>query len=115
MAKKKISKSMQKKIGKERISILFSKAEEVYNQDPLLSNRYVTLARKISMKLRMRIAPEYKKKFCKHCYSFLMPGKNSRIRINSGKVIILCKECNKFMRIPLLKRITNSKQNIKKE
>lgn len=106
MAKSKISKSIQKKIAKERISILFAQAAKMYHKDPLLSNRYVTLARKISMKLRMRIAPEYKKQFCKHCYSFLMPGKNSRTRINSGKVIILCLECNKFMRTPLKKQKT---------
>ncbi len=90
-----------KKIAEERIKKLFQQAEEVFSSDKSLANRYVTLARKISMKTKTRIPTSLKRKFCKHCYKFLMPGVNSRTRIRGGKVIISCLGCKKFMRIPL--------------
>lgn len=90
-----------KKIAEGRIRTLFQQAEEVFSSDKSLANRYVTLARKIAMKTKLRIHPELKGKFCKHCYKFLQPGVNSRIRTRAGKVIISCLECKKFRRIML--------------
>ncbi|MBT3814636.1 ribonuclease P [Candidatus Woesearchaeota archaeon] len=99
MAKPVIPKSKQKEIAKERVKILFQQAEEVFSKNKSLANRYVTLARKISMKVKIRIPLELKRKFCKHCYKFMMPGVNSRVRTRDGKVIISCLECKKFTRI----------------
>jgi len=99
MARPIISKKKQKEIAKERINILFGQAELIFSKNKSLANRYVTLARKLAMKVKIRISKENKRKFCKHCYKFLMPGKNSRIRTRNGKVIISCFECKKFTRI----------------
>jgi ribonuclease P protein subunit RPR2 len=104
MAKPVISKSKQKDIAKERVIILFQQAEEVFSKNRSLANRYVTLARKIAMKVKIRIPLELKRKFCKHCYKFLMPGVNYRVRTRDGKVIISCLECKKFTRIPVRKK-----------
>ena len=104
MAKPVMSKTQQKEIAHERVKILFQKAGEVFSKDKSLSNRYVTLARKIAMKVKIRIPLELKRKFCKHCYKYLMPGVNSRIRTRDGKVIISCLECKKFTRIPVGKK-----------
>tara|TARA_Y100000310_G_scaffold342813_1_gene447581 strand:+ start:682 stop:993 length:312 start_codon:yes stop_codon:yes gene_type:complete len=101
MSKPNIPKAKQKEIAKERIKILFQQAEKSFKKNPSLSDRYVTLARKIAMKLKVGIPQELKRKFCKHCYKFLMPSVNSRNRIRDGKVIISCLECKKFTRIPL--------------
>lgn len=104
MAKPAISKTKQKEIAKERIHKLFSQAEEVFSKNKSLANRYVTLARKVAMKVKLRMPLELKRKFCKHCYKFMMPGVNSRVRTRDGKVIISCLECKKFTRIPVKKR-----------
>ena len=101
MARVAISKRKQKEIAKDRIKILFKQAELRFKDNKGLSNRYVTLARKLAMKVKIRMPQEYKRKFCKNCYKFLMPGKNSRIRTRDGKVIITCFECKKFTRIPV--------------
>lgn len=101
MARPTVSKKQQKEIAKERIKTLFKQAQEVFSKDKGLANRYVTLARKVAMKVRIRIPKELKRKYCKHCYKFLMPGKNSRVRTRDGKVIISCLECKKFMRIEI--------------
>lgn len=102
MAKKPvISKSKQKEIALERIANLFNKAKAIFSENKSLANRYVTLARKLQMKVKVRMPKEFKRMFCKHCYKFLMPGQNSRIRTRNNKVTISCLECKKFTRIPL--------------
>ncbi len=86
--------------AKERIQELFKQADEVFDEDPKLADRYVELARKISMKIKVRIPSNLKRKFCKHCYCFLKPGKNCRVRTHEGKVVYYCQKCKKFMRFP---------------
>lgn len=93
-------KEEQKKIAKDRIIILFKQAEKMFNKDKNLSNRYIHLAREISMKYKVKIPKELKRRFCKHCYSYLMPGKNLRVRNRDGKIVYSCMECKKFMRFP---------------
>ena len=85
----------------ERVQVLFKQAQEVFSRNKNLANRYVVLARKIAMKVKMRMPRDIKHRYCKHCYSFLVPGVNARIRTRQGKVVISCFECKKFMRIPL--------------
>lgn len=82
----------------ERILFFFSKAKEVFPEDPSLANRYVSLARKYSMKYKIRLSRELKRQFCKHCYKLLVPGKTVRIRTHRGKVVYFCMNCKNFMR-----------------
>ena len=82
-----------------RIEQLFQEAQQIFSEDKALANRYVSLARKIAMKVKLKIPLKCKRKFCKHCYSYLRPGINSRVRTNRGKVTISCFECKKFTRI----------------
>jgi ribonuclease P protein subunit RPR2 len=101
MSKPLLSKQEQKKIALERIHRLFKEAESAFPETPSLANRYVTLARNLSMKAKVKIPTEFKRRFCKHCHAYLVPGKNSRTRTREGKVVISCLECKNFMRIPL--------------
>jgi ribonuclease P protein subunit RPR2 len=64
----------------------------------------VALARKISMRHRVRIDRYQKRQFCRHCYRFLVLGKTARVRIARGKVIMTCLSCRRQMRIPVGKR-----------
>ena len=103
MKKKRVYKSKPKgqvNIAKERISELFKQAGDVFDEDPKLANRYVELARKISMKIKVKIPASLKRKFCKHCYCYLAPGKNCRVRTHEGKVVYYCQQCKKYMRFP---------------
>ena len=104
MARKPIPKKQQKQIAQERIQTLFQEAEKAYSTNKALSNRYVILARKIAMKVKTQIPRELKRKFCKHCYKFLFPGKNCRIRTREGKLVIYCLECKKYTRVLLKKK-----------
>ncbi|MBT4321796.1 ribonuclease P [Candidatus Woesearchaeota archaeon] len=93
-----------KEIARERIKKLFSEADEVFSKDKKLANRYINLARKIAMKFNLRMPRGYKRKFCKHCYSYLKPGKNLRVRTKGKNVVYYCLECKKFMKFPLSKK-----------
>lgn len=97
-------KKKEKEIARERIKELFKQAEKVFPKSKARANRYIELARKIAMKVNIRIPKVLKRKFCKHCYSYLKPGTNARIRTRDGKVIIYCQECKKYTRIPYKKK-----------
>jgi ribonuclease P protein subunit RPR2 len=100
---KRIGKKVLVTIARQRIAILFVQAERVFATNPQRANRYVELARKIAMKANASLDKKYKRKFCSHCYSFLQPGVNSRVRTRDGKVIVYCKGCKKYTRYLLKK------------
>lgn len=103
MVKKKKDKKNQKKIAKKRIEKLFLLAEKNSLKKRYdLADRYVKIARKIQMRYQIRMPKKLKRKFCKHCYRILIPGKTSRVRIQNGKIITYCYHCRKYQRIPLL-------------
>lgn len=103
------------KIAKERIETLFKEAKDIYKSDKSSANRYVELARKIGMKYKVNIPSNFKRKFCKHCYIYLVPGDNCRVRTVRGNVVYYCLDCKNYMKIgynPQKKKIT-SKNNDK--
>jgi ribonuclease P protein subunit RPR2 len=114
MAIKKSDKKQNKLIAKNRIIKLFLLAhKKALYGDINLANRYVHLARKISMRYLVKIPNEFKRRFCKHCYSYLLPDINSRIRVHRGKIIIFCNNCNKYTRIPIKKSTNRTSARLK--
>ena len=99
-------KEKQKKIAEERIKILFSEAKDIFPTNPKRANRYVEMARKVAMKVNLEMTKLQKRQFCKHCYSYLRSGVNATSRTRDAKLIIYCKECKKYTRIPLTKKST---------
>jgi ribonuclease P protein subunit RPR2 len=98
----KLKKKTQKIIALRRINQLFFLAEKkALCNDFILADRYVDLARRISMRYLVPIPKEFKRSFCKYCYCYLLPDKNCRIRIKKGKIVVFCLNCSKFMRFPL--------------
>ena len=93
----------QKYIARERIKHLIILAQKVFSKHPKWADHYIELARRIAMKARVRIPPDLKKKFCKHCYKFLQAGTNCRVRTKNNKVVYYCFNCKKYMRFPFLK------------
>ena len=91
-------KNQAKDIALERIRDLFNQADKTKKQE--LANRYVSLARKISSRLKVRIPSDLKRRFCKHCGSHLRVGTTLRIRLNKGKKTYFCTFCGKITRIP---------------
>jgi ribonuclease P protein subunit RPR2 len=102
MQTKRAYKPKPKKVinaARERINELFKQAE--LSGSKKYANRYVEIARKISMKNKVKMPSELKKRFCKHCKSYLRHGRNVRVRINEKGTIYTCLECKKQMRFPI--------------
>jgi ribonuclease P protein subunit RPR2 len=89
---------LTKSIAKERIEVLFGRAQESFHEHPERSNRYVALARRIAMRQRVRIDHGFRRQYCHHCYAFLVPGQNMRVRVHRGNVVVTCGICNEKMR-----------------
>ncbi len=88
------NKKIAGKIAKERINMLLELAQRRMTEgEEELAKRYVDLALLISKKYNVRIPRNLKYRICKKCHSFLIPGKNARVRLKRGKVVITCLKC----------------------
>ncbi len=88
-----MKKNKKKQIALQRVSNLIDTA--LYTQD-FFSDDHILSAKKIIEKYKIKIPFEYKLLFCKNCKKFIVPGKNSRIRIGRSKIKALritCKLC----------------------
>ncbi|RLI07699.1 ribonuclease P [Candidatus Bathyarchaeota archaeon] len=96
-----------REIALERIRILFRLADEVFHQNPERAQRYVDLARRIAMRVRIHLPRDLRRRICRRCKGFLVPGVNCRVRIRQRRephVAITCLRCGAIMRIPLRRR-----------
>lgn len=96
--KERSKNSLTKTVARERIRLLFLQARDAFREHPERSNRYVTLARRIAMRQRVRIDREFRRQYCHHCSAFLVPGQNMRVRVHRGNVVVTCGLCNRKMR-----------------
>ncbi len=94
-------KREMRKIARERIEILLSRAEK--ERDSVLAKRYVDLALRIAKKYRVRIPKRWKRRFCKKCHAFWHPGENLLVRLVKKPhphVLYICLECGRKYRFP---------------
>ena len=91
----------RKRIARRRINHLFEMAEKMALEGRLeLATRYVDIARRIGMKYLVRIPWQYKRRFCKECHSYLLPGENCTVRIKKKTLIISFHVCGHVTRVP---------------
>ena len=111
--RRKKTKDTSKRIAEERIVLLLDSAEQNFKTHPDRTQRYVSLARLIGMRYRVRLTRDQKRKFCKHCYQYLVPGNNCRVRIKGGVVLRTCFVCGKQSRYPYYKSADAANSEIK--
>lgn len=90
-------------IAIERINVLLDMADRAaIGGDLDKADRYVEMARSIGMRTNVRIPREKKRRFCKYCYAYLLPGRTSKVRVNSksGRVEVTCIKCERIMYYP---------------
>lgn len=87
-------------MAKQRIERLFELAGQEFGEHPERSNRYVQLARRIGMRHNVRIPRKLKRRMCRHCHSYLVPGGNARVRLRGEYAAVTCLVCKKLMRYP---------------
>ncbi len=79
----------------KRIAKLLELAESNLKKHPERTRRYIELAKKLSSKYNVTIPLEQKRKICKKCDTFLLPGFNLSIRAdrNTKAMVYTCLEC----------------------
>jgi ribonuclease P protein subunit RPR2 len=93
--------SESRRLARERIEILFDRAREFFPADPRRADRCVDLARRIAMRQRVRIPRELRRRFCRRCSAYLVPGSTLRVRVHRGKVVTTCLRCRELRRYRL--------------
>jgi ribonuclease P protein subunit RPR2 len=90
-----------KDLALERIYRIIDIAKETALYDLELANKQASIAKRISMRYKVRLPYEIRMLFCKRCKRFIVPGINSRVRIgrsNVKAIRISCLECNHIYR-----------------
>lgn len=95
---------MKQHPGLKTIETLHKLQQKAVYKDSKLANRYTSLIRKISMRLRLKLPRTVKRSFCKHCYATFAPGKNCRVRLQGSKVVWYCEGCKNYTRLPYGKK-----------
>ncbi len=89
-------KNSKKQIAIKRIQILFNNALSNAKNNPGLAKKQAEIAKKISMKFKIKMPFEISSSFCKNCKEFIAPGIASKIRLGSKpkSIRITCSYCN---------------------
>jgi ribonuclease P protein subunit RPR2 len=107
------ARSEQKDIAAERIGILFSLADAAALQKDFdHADKLILQARKIAMKYNLRTPAEMRRKVCKYCGGYLLPGATSRVRLRSSeqRTEVRCLRCDKVMYYPYAREKKVKKQ-----
>lgn len=87
-------------IARERIDRLTMLAREaIRDEKPERAREYVRRARRISERNRIRLPREFVRFTCDRCDLYLIPGKNARVRLQDGHVVVTC-DCGEHARYP---------------
>jgi ribonuclease P protein subunit RPR2 len=85
-----------KDIARDRVGILIANALNEAQANEKIAHQQAYLAKKIAMRLRVRLGYEVRHLFCKKCKQFMIPGRDSRIRVgrtNTKSIRITCLKC----------------------
>jgi ribonuclease P protein subunit RPR2 len=91
-----VKKYAARNIAKERIYLLIDHARKEAIHDEMLANDQARLAKKIAMRMRIRLPYEIRQLFCKGCKQFILPGLGSRVRTGRSRlkaIRITCLKC----------------------
>lgn len=87
-------------IAHERIDRLQEFAKEAAGEGQTdRAREYVRRARRVAERHRLGLPREFKRFTCDSCDAYLIPGKNARVRLQDGHVVITC-DCGTQARYP---------------
>jgi len=87
-------------IAAERIDRLHDLAREAASEDNEdRAREYVRRARRIAERNRLRLPRSFVRFTCDGCDAYLRPGKNARVRLQEGHVVVTC-DCGQQARYP---------------
>ena len=88
-------------IPEERIERLQALAREAAKADECdRAREYVRLARRVAERNRVSLPRSFKRFTCDECDAYLLPGRNARVRLQDGHVVVRCERCGATARYP---------------
>jgi ribonuclease P protein subunit RPR2 len=81
----------------ERLQDLARSAAAACHDDR--ARRYVRRARRLAERNRIALPREFQRFTCDACDAYLRPGKNARVRLQDGHVVVTC-DCGTQARYP---------------
>lgn len=91
-----VKKHVARDIAKERVRLLIDNALREALYDDILATNQARLAKKIAMRMRLRLPYDIRQLYCKRCKQFILPGISSRVRIGRSRlkaIRITCLKC----------------------
>jgi len=96
-----LQKAVQRASALERVRALFDAAALEFAQNPAQAHRLVAEARALALRNRTRLPAVLKRRFCKACHSFWVPGRTVRVRVREKRVVYTCLICKRIRRMPI--------------
>lgn len=89
-------------IARQHRDELLELAEEAALKDRFPdADRYGELAWRLTTRHQLGASDELKRRVCRSCHSYLLPGTTARVRLEGGSVTTTCLSCGRQRRIPL--------------
>jgi ribonuclease P protein subunit RPR2 len=85
--------------GEADLQELLTLAASNVQKNPVLSRNAVRDVMRLSQTMRIRVPLEEKRKLCRNCFTYLVPGVTSATRVAKGRVIITCLHCKHVKRL----------------
>lgn len=87
-------------IAQERIERLHQFAREAVGEgNAERAREYVRRGRRVAERNRLGLPRKFKRFTCDSCDAYLVPGKNARVRLQDGHVVVTC-DCGTQARYP---------------
>jgi ribonuclease P protein subunit RPR2 len=91
---------MSRTVADERIEQLADRAAAATADCEVERARaYVRRARAIAQRQRLTLPKSFRHRTCDRCDAYLVPGKNARVRLQDGHVVVTC-DCGAMARYP---------------
>ncbi len=101
MKKRVVTGKAQKEGALQQVRALFDAAAIIFPKNPAEANRLTAKAHREVLRSKLKLPAVLKKRYCKYCRSFWMPGKTVRVRLSKGRIVYSCLSCKKIQRMPL--------------
>jgi len=100
-----------KELARLMLDGLLQLAVENARERPDLSDRYASMAMRLSERTRVRLSKDWKHLICGSCGSFIYPGIGSRVRVvqrRAPHVVVTCLRCGCMKRYAIGKTPTST-------
>ena len=80
---------------------MFDAAALVFPKRPEEAHRLVEKAHRLILCHKLKLPALLKRRYCRKCRAFWLPGRTVRVRLAKGRIIYSCLSCKKIQRMPI--------------